>query len=116
MKALRFTLLAYTSAGRDINLDVSRIEGYRKFCNKIWNAVKFALMKLGPDFKPAAVQQTTGLESLPEKYILNKLNVAVKEANQYIAEMNFMQATTSIYNFWLYELCDVYIVCFSGIT
>lgn len=44
--ALRFTLLTYTSTGRDINLDVLRIEGYRKFCNKLWNAVKFALLKL----------------------------------------------------------------------
>ena len=67
-------------------------------------------MKLGPDFVPLEKQTITGNESLPEKYILSKLNQAVKDANQYIAEMNFMQATMAIYNFWLYELCDVYIV------
>ncbi len=72
--------------------------------------MKFALMKLGPDFVPLEKQALTGNESLPEKYILNKLNQAVKDANLYIGEMNFMQATSAIYNFWLYELCDVYIV------
>ena len=50
--ALRFTLLAYSSFSRDINLDVSRIDGYRKFCNKIWNATRFALLKLD-NFVPA---------------------------------------------------------------
>jgi valyl-tRNA synthetase len=50
--ALRFTLLAYTSSGRDINLDILRVDGYKKFCNKIWNATRFALLKLDSDFQP----------------------------------------------------------------
>ena len=45
-----------------------------------------------------------------EQWILNKLDVAASEVNKYLAERNFMAATNSIYNFWLYELCDVYIV------
>lgn len=50
--ALRFALLAYTSHGRDINLDVLRIQGYRFFCNKIWQATRFTLMQLGSTFVP----------------------------------------------------------------
>ena len=54
--------------------------------------------------------QPTGNESLVEKWILHKLDVAAKELNAQMTERNFMMATTAAYNFWLYELCDVYIV------
>jgi len=53
----------------------------------------------------------TGNESLVEKWILHKLNIAATEVNQHLTDRNFMAATTSVHNFWLYELCDVYIVC-----
>ncbi|OMJ08801.1 Valine-tRNA ligase, mitochondrial [Smittium culicis] len=107
--ALRFAMCAYTSTGRDLNLDVLRIEGYRKFCNKIWNATRFALIKLGSDYKPLAKQGLTGYESAADKWILSKLNYAVTELNRSLTDMNFMGATTFVYSFWLYELCDVYI-------
>ena len=54
--------------------------------------------------------QPTGNESLVEKWTLHKLNIAAKEINAQFAERNFMNITNSAYNFWLYELCDVYIV------
>ncbi len=116
--ALRFALCAYTSAGRDINLDILRVEGYRKFCNKLWNATKFALLKLEPiaSFQPSSSDEPSGSESLVEKWILHKLNVAAKTVNDNLKERNFMAATSAVYNFWLYELCDVYIEAIKPIT
>ncbi|PWN87557.1 putative VAS1-valyl-tRNA synthetase [Acaromyces ingoldii] len=114
--ALRFTLCAYTSAGRDLNLDVSRVEGYRKFCNKLWNATRFALLKLEGDFQPAADEKPTGRESAVEKWILHRLNAVAEEANRGLEERNFMSTTGAIFNFWLYELCDVYIEAIKPIT
>ncbi|EPY49394.1 cytoplasmic valine-tRNA ligase Vrs1/Vas1 [Schizosaccharomyces cryophilus OY26] len=107
--ALRFTLCSLTSGGRDLNLDILRVEGYRKFCNKLYNATKFALGRLGPSFIPNATDKPTGKESLVEKWIFHRLNVAVDAMNKYMEEMNFLQATSAVYQFWLYELCDVYI-------
>ena len=62
--ALRFALCAYTAQGRDINLDIKRVVAYRHWCNKLWNAIKFAMLTLGTDFKPsgnplAAIQSGT---------------------------------------------------------
>lgn len=114
--------------GRDINLEILRVEGYRKFCNKIFNATKFAMLKLDEQFVPEpsakvwlsssiSMQDTysicfqpTGKESLVEKWIFHKLNLAAEEVNRCLTERNFMAATTAAHNFWLYELCDVYIV------
>jgi valyl-tRNA synthetase len=108
--ALRFTLLAYMSFSRDINLDILRVDGYKKFCIKIWNASILTRMKLGNDFLPAKTQALSGLESLADKWILHKLNRAILDTNLYLEQMNFMQATTAVYQFWWDELCDVYLV------
>jgi valyl-tRNA synthetase len=55
-------------------------------------------------------KQPTGNESLVEKWILHKLNIATTEINKQLGERNFMAASNAAYSFWLYELCDVYIV------
>ncbi|KAG5652557.1 hypothetical protein H0H81_004566 [Sphagnurus paluster] len=114
--ALRFALCAYSGGGRDINLEILRVEGYRKFCNKIFNATKFAMLKLDESFVPEPRAKPTGRESLVEKWILHKLNIAAAEINTQLAERNFMLATTAAYNFWLYELCDVYIEAMKPMT
>merc|ERR1719361_3174452 len=65
--ALRFALCAYTSQGRDINLDILRVQGYRFFCNKLWNATKFAIMYLGEGFLPKKDCITSLLKSGKQK-------------------------------------------------
>ncbi|KZT01902.1 uncharacterized protein LAESUDRAFT_763338 [Laetiporus sulphureus 93-53] len=114
--ALRFALCAYSGGGRDINLEILRVEGYRKFCNKIFNATKFAMLKLDEEFVPAPAAKPTGKESLVEHWIMHKLNIAACEINRQLQERNFMAATTAAYNFWLYELCDVYIEAMKPMT
>uniref|UniRef100_A0AAQ5ZXB7 Valine--tRNA ligase n=1 Tax=Amphiprion ocellaris TaxID=80972 RepID=A0AAQ5ZXB7_AMPOC len=101
--ALRFALCAYTSQGRDINLDVNRILGYRHFCNKLWNAVKFAMKTLGDNFVPLEK------ESVSDRWILSRLSAAVGLCDAGFKAYDFPGITTAIYNFWLYELCDVYL-------
>lgn len=106
--ALRFALCAYTTGGRDINLDILRVEGYRKFCNKIYQATKFVLGKLGSDFKPTNEITITKDTSLVEKWILHKYNETAKTMNKTLEAREFSEATNAIYNFW-YDICDVYI-------
>ncbi|TNN81671.1 Valine--tRNA ligase [Liparis tanakae] len=107
--ALRFALCAYTSQGRDINLDVNRILGYRHFCNKLWNAVKFSMKTLGDDFVPSEKAQLCGEESVSDRWILSRLSAAVAVCDAGFKAYEFPTITTAIYNFWLYELCDVYL-------
>nr|DBA20552.1 TPA: hypothetical protein GDO54_017317 [Pyxicephalus adspersus] len=109
--ALRFALCAYTSQGRDINLDVNRILGYRHFCNKLWNATKFAMRGLGDKFIPPDSSLPTGQESLVDHWILSRLSLAVDLCNTGFQNYDFPGITTAVYNFWLYDLCDVYLEC-----
>ncbi|XP_066949547.1 valine--tRNA ligase isoform X2 [Macrobrachium rosenbergii] len=113
--ALRFALCAYTSQGRDINLDVLRVNGYRNFCNKLWNATKFAMMNLGNDFKPYEslqhLKDKEGQLSMVDRWMLSQLAVAVRECNAGFEEFNFPRATTALYNLWWYQICDVYLEC-----
>lgn len=112
--ALRFALCAYTAQGRDINLDVLRIQGYRHFCNKLWNATKFAMMNgLGKDFTPKESIEflKTNLNNLRgmDKWILSRLSETVTICQHGMKNFDLTAATTSLFNFWLYDLCDYYI-------
>jgi len=74
------------------------------------------MLKLDESFIPEATPQPTGNETLVEKWILHKLNIATAETNNQLGERNFMAATNAVYNFWLYELCDVYIEAMKPMT
>ncbi|KAJ5731407.1 Valine--tRNA ligase [Penicillium malachiteum] len=107
--ALRFALVSYTTGGGDIAFDVQVIFGYRRFCNKIYQATKFVLGKLGEDFKPQAKVTKTGKESLSERWILHKLNSAAKEVNELLEKRDFSNTANLIYQYWYSQLCDVFI-------
>ncbi|KAJ3948036.1 valine--tRNA ligase [Colletotrichum fioriniae] len=105
--SLRFTMAALTSTSGDVNFDVKVMTGWRKFCNKIWQASKYVLGNLPADFVPAK-EATVGV-TLAEKWILHKLNNAAKEINTALAARDFQQATGIVYQYILNFLCDVYI-------
>jgi valyl-tRNA synthetase len=106
--ALRFALVAYTSQGRDVNLDVKRVVGYRHWCNKLFNALRFAMMNLGDDYKAPSEISPTGMP-LFCKWILSRLNQAIKGTVEALDEYQFASATSTIYGFWQYDVCDVFI-------
>ncbi len=113
--ALRFGLLAYTLQGRDINLDIQRVVAYRQFGNKLWQATRFALLNFDAQFtRPASLEalsaQMAASPSLCDSWILHRLHTAVVAADAAFQRYEFANATTAIYNFWLYDLCDVYLV------
>lgn len=106
--ALRFTMINATTGGGDINLDVKIIHGYRKFCNKIFQATKYVLGSLPQDFVPAKLGIVRG-KTLAERWILHKMNSAAKDINVAIEDREFSKSTLIVYRYWYNELCDVYI-------
>ena len=107
--ALRFALCAYTTKGRDINLDIKRVEGYRLFCNKLWNALKFTLNILGPNFVPSPSFKLTGKENEIDQWLLSRLHFASETCNKGFEEYDFQKLTTCCHNLWRYEICDFYL-------
>ncbi|VDN60923.1 unnamed protein product [Dracunculus medinensis] len=107
--AVRFALISYTSQSRDINLDVLRVQGYRFFCNKIWQAVRFTLMQLDIDFKPLDPFQLLKCSSLLDKWILSRLSATIEACQSGLSSYNFHVAANALYRFWLYDFCDIFI-------
>lgn len=103
--ALRFTLAAFAAQGRDIKLSEERIEGYRNFCNKLWNASRFVLMNLdGYDGTYKLIPNEERPAS--HRWILSRLNEACREVNHALEEFKFNDAASSIYKFIWNEYCD----------
>lgn len=125
--ALRFTLAALSSQGRDILLSEDRIEGYRHFCNKVWNATRFILMnREGIDGdKKAGGQRSRGAGEidkepsedkgkyssleLADRWILTRFNQVIKEVTEDLEQFKFNEAALGLYNFLWHEFCDWYL-------
>jgi len=106
--AFRFTLAALAAQGRDIRLSESRIEGYRNFMNKIWNAARFALPYLR-ELGEKTVPKTSELPNLPDRWILSRLNRVSAEVREAIETYRFNDAAQALYHFTWHEFCDWYI-------
>lgn len=106
--ALRFTLAALASTGRDINWDMKRLEGYRNFCNKLWNASRFALMNING--KDCGYGDNKEMElSLADRWILAEFNQTVKTFRQALDQYRFDIAATTLYEFIWNQFCDWYL-------
>ncbi|HOG16119.1 MAG TPA: valine--tRNA ligase [Syntrophales bacterium] len=107
--AFRFTLAAFTAQGRDVRMSEERIEGYRHFVTKVWNAARFSLMNL-EDFSaaaPAAAPQEP--LSLPDRWIFSRLDQVVADVTRCLDEYRFNEAAGAVYAFVWHELCDWYL-------
>jgi len=110
--ALRFTFTSLASTGRDINFDLKRVEGYRNFCNKIWNASRFVLMNcVDGDSNAKPIDQTANPDvwELPEKWIMSRLNSTVADIHQHFAQYRLDMVSQDIYEFIWNEYCDWYV-------
>ncbi|MCW8957159.1 MAG: class I tRNA ligase family protein, partial [Gammaproteobacteria bacterium] len=105
--ALRFTFAALASTGRDIRFDLQRIEGYRNFCNKLWNASRYVLMN--------TEDQDTGINSddielsLADQWILSRLQQITQSVHEHIDSYRFDLAAHDLYAFVWEEYCDWYL-------
>ncbi|GHY94099.1 valyl-tRNA synthetase [Vibrio cholerae] len=106
--SLRFTLAAMASTGRDINWDMKRLEGYRNFCNKLWNASRYVLMNT--EEQDCGFAADAELEySLADKWIESQFELAAKEFNGHIDNFRLDMAANTLYEFIWNQFCDWYL-------
>ena len=102
--ALRFTFAALATTGRDIRFDLGRIEGYRNFCNKLWNAARFVLMQT--EHGPVRAASNPGPI---DRWILSRMNRMVAEVENQMADYRLDLAAQALYEFTWSEYCDWYL-------
>ena len=105
--ALRFNFCAMASTGRDINFDLNRIEGYRNFCNKLWNASRFIMLTC--DEYEYKENLNTSAATIFDKWIMYKLDNVTKDFKKYSSTYRFDLMANSIYEFVWNEYCDWYL-------
>ena len=103
--AFRFTLAAFAAQGRDVKMSEKRIEGYRHFVNKLWNAARFALMHIDQPYEKINFKSL----SLPDRWILSRLSRATQTVAEALDSYRFNDAASGIYNFVWHEFCDWYL-------
>ena len=110
--ALRFTLLSQISTGKDLKFSEARLEGYRNFMNKIWNATRFALKALeDADFTGVDIDQPPSEKDLShaDQWIIYKMGLCMKEIDDALNAHRFSDAASAVYSFAWHEFCDWYL-------
>ena len=102
--ALRFTFAALASFGRDIKFDLKRVEGYRNFCNKLWNASRFVLMKLEGDNI-----DTKASLSISDEWILSRLQATKVNVEKHLKDYRLDLMSHELYEFVWHDYCDWYL-------
>ncbi|MDH4165990.1 MAG: valine--tRNA ligase [Gammaproteobacteria bacterium] len=105
--ALRFTFAALATMGRDIRFDLGRVEGYRNFCNKLWNAARYVLMNT--EEHAADIASGPCEFSVADRWIRGRLGAAVAAVRSNLAAYRFDLAAQAMYEFVWYEFCDWYL-------
>ncbi len=106
--AIRYTLLSYSPQSRRIALSVKRIEGYRNFCNKLWNAARYAMMQLEGHSTVASGERPVAT-ALINRWILSRLDVALEIANNGLTQYRCDESSLALYHFVWNDLCDWYL-------
>jgi valyl-tRNA synthetase len=105
--ALRFFMAILASPGSDIPLDAERMEGYRAFANKLWNACRFAMMRLGDASAPLTFRDED--LSRVDRWILSRADRLVQEVDRALEQFRIDRASDALYHFVWHEFCDWYI-------